>query len=276
MSQTKSYSDQYIGEIVSVDDPQKRCRVKVRVFDLFDDVPISDLPWATFNLPLGSRKGEGLVAPVQVGDIVRVRFDHGDSRQPVIVGAAQAMPDGIPNLPPDAFQGAGSYQHKRTPDQPQPEQAPYYQDVVYCQNKALIQLTRSGTIRVTQMDSGSAIEILASGDMVIHCEGNCYTSVQGKTLEEYNGDLEQRIKGNFKQTIDGSMQQISQGNAAYGSSQGGLALSAATTSTMTGEGGLTMNGPARFNNGISAKSIKADTSIVAPDIHEGAGGDPDV
>ena len=275
MSQIKSYSDQYIGEVVSVADPQKQCRVKVRVYDVFDGVPVNDLPWATFNLPLGSRKGEGLVAPVQVGDIVRVRFDNGDSRQPVIVGAAQAMPDGVPNLPPDAFQGAGGYEHKRTPDQPPAEAAPYYEDVVYSQNRALIQLTRSGTIRITQMDSGSAIEIKANGDMIIHCEGNCFMSVQGKTLEEYNGDLEQRIKGNFKQTIDGSMQQVSKGDAAYGSSQGGLALSAATKSTMSGAGGLTMNGPARFNNGISAKSIKADTSIVAPDIYEGAGGDPE-
>lgn len=275
MSHSKSYTDQYVGQVVSVDDPEKKCRVKVNVYDIFDGVPTKDLPWASFSLGLGSRANEGLVTPVQVGDVVWVRFMNGSTRYPIITGSAQAMPGGTPNLPPEARQGEGGYQHKRTADQPPAEEAPYYQDVVYSQNKALIQLCRSGTIRVTQMDSGSAIEIKSNGDMIIHCEGNCFTSVEGNTLEEYNGNFEQRIKGDFKQTISGTMQNISQGSAAYGSSQEGLTLSAATTSTMSGGGGLQMNGPCRFNNGISATSVKADTSIVAPDIHEGTGGDPD-
>ncbi len=46
---------------MDVADSEKRCRVKVNVYDVFDGVPVADLPWANFNLPLGSRKGEGAI-----------------------------------------------------------------------------------------------------------------------------------------------------------------------------------------------------------------------
>lgn len=270
MSHSKSYSDTYPGKVVSVTDPQKRGRVKVHVYDIFDNVPVNDLPWATFCLPLGSRKGEGLVTPVQVGDEVWVRFNNGSTRYPMIVGANHATPDGIANLPPEALQGSGGYAHKRTDKQPAVEEAPYYEDVVYKQNNALIQITRAGNIRITQMASGSAIELLPSGDIVIHGEGNCFISVKGNTEEEYDGNLKQTIKGNFVQEVAGSISQVSTGPANFGSQSSDLTLSAANTKcAMSASGRFTMDGPARFNNGISAKSIKADTTIVAPDVYEG-------
>ena len=33
-----------MGEVASVADPAKRCRVKVNVYDVFDGVPVSALP----------------------------------------------------------------------------------------------------------------------------------------------------------------------------------------------------------------------------------------
>ena len=205
MSHSKTYSGVYIGEVVSVADPEKKCRVKVNVFDVFDGVPIAALPWATFILPLGSRAGEGEVCPVQVGDQVWVQFVGNDTRRPLIVGAAQAMPGGIVNLAPDVFQGAGQYAHKRTDREPQVSAPPYYEDFVLCQNRALIQFCRSGNIRVTQMDSGSAIEILPSGDMVAHCEGNLFTSVAGNVLQTVSGNVTQEVKGDVSQTANGNI-----------------------------------------------------------------------
>ena len=113
MSHDKHYAGRFIAEVVSVDDPEKRCRIKVNVYDIFDGVPVRDLPWAVFSLPLGSRAGEGMLCPVRVGDMVWVEFIGGDTRRPVVVGGAHASPGGVPTLPPEIFQGAGQFEHKR-------------------------------------------------------------------------------------------------------------------------------------------------------------------
>lgn len=243
-----NFDSTYIAEVVSVDDPEHRCRVRVNVYDLFDGIPEDHLPWANFVLPLGSRPGEGTATPVHKGDKVWVRFVEGDTRRPLIIGAAQAAPDGKVNLVPDqwggeeekgntasantgesnaaegASEGNGEntsgegqnssgddtykkVQHKRTDKQPEVEEPGYYEDYVSKQNGVIIQITKSGTARVTQIASGSAVEITKDGHVVIHCEGDLFISVEGNTIEEYNGDVEQTIKGNLMQKIEGNAEQ---------------------------------------------------------------------
>ncbi|WP_303995682.1 phage baseplate assembly protein V [Desulfovibrio piger] len=269
MSHDKHYAGRFVAEVVSVDDPEKRCRIKVNVYDIFDGVPVRDLPWAVFSLPLGSRAGEGMLCPVRVGDMVWVEFIGGDTRRPVVVGGAHASPGGVPTLPPEIFQGAGQFEHKRTPDEPPVQTPPYYEDVVFCQNRALIQFCRSGHLRVTQMDSGSAIEILPSGDMVVHCEGNMYASVKGNVLEAVEGDYTQKISGSFTQTVEGQMTFSSGGEASFGSTQSSLSLSAKTHGEMTGGGGLTFNGDTTMRDNLTcekhveAASIHSSGDIIA-------------
>ncbi|MBQ7609121.1 MAG: hypothetical protein IJU76_14320 [Desulfovibrionaceae bacterium] len=203
MSHTKQYLGMYPAEVVSVEDPEKRCRVKLNVFDLFDGVPTNDLPWANQILSLGSRPGEGAVNPMRVGDKVWVQFVGGDTRRPVVVGSSHDSPGGNPNLAPDAS-GREGYSHKRTGNQPPAEEPNYYEDVVYKQNDALIQLCKGGTVRITQMGSGSAVEIAKNGDVIIHCEGNLYVSVKGNYLQEIEGNFQQVIKGSASSTSSGS------------------------------------------------------------------------
>lgn len=203
MSQSENYSGTYMGEVMDVADPARRCRVRVNVYDIFDGVPVDDLPWANFALPLGSRPGEGAIIPVRVGDLVWVQFIAGDSRRPIIIGSGQAAPGGKVNLPPEACQGEGQFEHKRGENQPPVDTPPYYEDVVVCQNRALIQLCRAGNIRVTQMDSGSAIEIAPSGDVLLHTEGKLFLSVEGDTLLEYTGSVTEHFKSNLTTIIDG-------------------------------------------------------------------------
>ena len=184
---------------------------------------------------------------MQVGDKVWVRFVEGDSRRPLVIGSAQASPGGKVNLAPDVCQGDGQYPHKRTDKQPKPEAAPYYEDVVYCQNHALIQLCRSGTIRVTQMTSGSAIEITPAGHMIMHCEGDMFASV----------------KGNFENIVEGSMTETSTGEATFASTGSSLALGAKTQGTMTGGGGLRFEGPTTMKDDLSCEqNVTAQGSIM--------------
>ena len=211
MSRASKYDETYIAEVVDVNDPEKRCRVKINVYDMFDGVPKEQLPWANFMLPLGSRPGEGTLTPVHVGDKVWVRFTGGDSRRPVVVGAAQAAPKGKVNLAPDQWGGEGAYEHKRTESQPEVEKPDYYADDVSKQNNVMIQRCKNGTVRVTQLDSGSAVEITRDGDIVVHCEGKLYLSVKGDALEEYGGNVERRIGGDLKEVCQGSISSVANG-----------------------------------------------------------------
>ena len=170
MPQPKKYEGTYRGTVISKQDPKKQMRVQVRVAEIFSGIPDKYLPWATYQLPLGSRPGNGGIIPVQVGDIVWVRFDAGDSRQPIIVAAASSMPGGKPNLPDDVWQGPDSYQHKRAEGEPAPDTPGYAEDVVFKQHNGLIQLTHGGSIRVTQLSSGTAIEIPPDGTILLHGE----------------------------------------------------------------------------------------------------------
>lgn len=170
MPQPKKYPDAYRAQVVNVEDPKKLMRVQVRVFDIFDGIPENDLPWATYQLPLGSRPNDGSLCPVQKGDLVWVRFNAGDSREPIIIGACAHMPGGKPNLGHDQWVGPDKFVHKRADDEPQVPDPPYHKDVVLKQHGALVQFCEDKSIRVTQLSSGTAFEIVPSGTVLVHSE----------------------------------------------------------------------------------------------------------
>lgn len=181
--QPKNYQGEYVAEVVNVNDPQHWMRVQVRVFDIFDDVPTADLPWATYKLPLGVRPADGGMTPVQVGDQVWVDFPfNGDTRRPRITGGVHFIPQGKPNLPAEMWQGPGQVQHKRTPDEPTPATPGYHEDVVFKQHGVLVQLTKSGELRATQLSSGTALEIVADGSIVLHAENKILGSAPNRIL----------------------------------------------------------------------------------------------
>ena len=72
-------SNEYVGKVEDNQDPKKLGRVKVRVLNIFDDIPVSDIPWATPNKDLN---GNQFILP-EVGKIVNVTFDNGKFYTPV-------------------------------------------------------------------------------------------------------------------------------------------------------------------------------------------------
>lgn len=85
----------YRGEVVSVDDPLRRGRVKVHVFGVFDGLPPEHLPWAIFADPLmgGQEDLGGFITP-DIGSHVWVFFEEGDHTLPVYFAGAPARPHG--------------------------------------------------------------------------------------------------------------------------------------------------------------------------------------
>jgi hypothetical protein len=71
-------SKSYLGAIVDINDPLKQGRAKVRVFGIFDDLEIEDIPWAepgTASEYFGGGKGGGAVSIPRIGTVVYCSFE---------------------------------------------------------------------------------------------------------------------------------------------------------------------------------------------------------
>lgn len=73
-----SSSKSYLGVIVDINDPLKQGRAKVRVFGIFDDLEIEDIPWSepgTASEYFGGGKGGGAVSIPRLGAVVYCSFE---------------------------------------------------------------------------------------------------------------------------------------------------------------------------------------------------------
>jgi hypothetical protein len=68
----------YIGIVENNEDPKKLGRCRVRVVDIFDEIPVDDIPWAS---PWKDLNGNGFNVP-EKGKIVTVIFDAGNIYKP--------------------------------------------------------------------------------------------------------------------------------------------------------------------------------------------------
>lgn len=68
----------YIGIVENNEDPKKLGRCRVRVLDLFDEIPIEDIPWAS---PWKDLNGNAFNVP-EKGKVVTVVFDQGNIYKP--------------------------------------------------------------------------------------------------------------------------------------------------------------------------------------------------
>ena len=194
--------------VVSVEDPEQQMRVQVRVFGLFDGVEDSDLPWATYKLPIGARVGEGDFTPVQVADLVWIDFPyytHGkkDTRRPRITGSIHHMPGGVPNLPPGTY-GQCEFNHRRSHNEPDVERSPeYHQDRVYILHGMMFEVQSNSVYRITHMNTGTSFEFDARGNSILHVEGDSHHSAT-KDIEVHAGkNLNQSVGENLTQNIGG-------------------------------------------------------------------------
>lgn len=71
----------YVGIVEDNQDPDKMGRVKVRVMNIFDDIPLEDIPWAT---PWKDLNGNEFNTP-EVGKVVIVIFDDGNDNNPEFI-----------------------------------------------------------------------------------------------------------------------------------------------------------------------------------------------
>ena len=74
----------FLGEVMEVEDPLFKGRIKVKVFGKFDDIPVEDMPWSHpgMNSTGGSVTGGGFFSVPKVGSIVSIKFDQGNIYHP--------------------------------------------------------------------------------------------------------------------------------------------------------------------------------------------------
>jgi hypothetical protein len=92
-------TNKYLGEVVDVNDPLREGRCKVRVFSMFDTLPIEDIPWAIQSKKptfFGQDAKAGSISIPKRGAIVEVVFNNGDLYSPEY-GQVQEIGDDIKN-----------------------------------------------------------------------------------------------------------------------------------------------------------------------------------
>lgn len=176
----KEYTGEYIGEVVSLSDPQNLMRVRVKVNGLFDGDE-EDLPLATYKLPIGSRPGDGNFTPVKVGDTVWIDFPMGgDTRYPRITGSVHYCPGGTPNLPAESFNGE-SATRPREEWEPEPSVGTYHEDIIETQHGITTTKRSDGSFSILQRDTGAEVYIHSDGQIVIHSANKLSISASSDT-----------------------------------------------------------------------------------------------
>jgi len=78
MNDDKLLKKTYAGVVEDNDDPKRLGRVKVRVFEVYHDIPTDDIPWAS---PWKDLNGEKFILP-EKGKVVTVVFENGSLYKP--------------------------------------------------------------------------------------------------------------------------------------------------------------------------------------------------
>lgn len=73
----------YVGVVEDNNDPQKLGRCRVRVFNVFDDVPLENIPWAN---PWKDLAGNGFALP-EKGKVVTVVFENANPNSPEFISS---------------------------------------------------------------------------------------------------------------------------------------------------------------------------------------------
>lgn len=102
---------EWVGIVEDADDPKHEFRAKVRIFGLFDDIDIEDLPWAypISNIEFAG-DGCGNISVPKVGTIVNIKFDNDNIYAPKyysVENIQQEIIDGIK----DSYENAHIYSY---------------------------------------------------------------------------------------------------------------------------------------------------------------------
>lgn len=164
----------YRGVVLDNNDPLKSGRVKVKVYPVFKDLVVDDLPWAIMADPFfGGSADVGSIFVPENNAHVFVFFEEGDHRFPVYFAGAPAIQSGTPDVPSESRTN-GTYPNNR---------------VLKSKSGIVIEIDDTPgaeRYKITH-PSGSIIEINSGGDVNITATGATTLNTTGATTITSSG-----------------------------------------------------------------------------------------
>jgi len=221
----------YFGIVKSVSDPKKLGRVKVKIYDLHDNIKTEDLPWSQVMMPANTPaiNGTGHSVNLAIGSLVAGIFLDGMMQEFMVMGSLPTKTEGIEDnnvrvraeADPNADEETGSYQ-------PSSGYAP-----VYPYNNVME--TESGHVKeyddtpsaeriMERHKSGTQYEIVANGSKTERIVRDNYQLVVGHDTLEVFGDVRIIVSGNADVAVAGNMNTAVGGNIDATSTTGNITL----------------------------------------------------
>lgn len=189
----------YLGVIVDINDPLKQGRAKVRVFGVFDGLPLEDIPWAepgTASEYFGGGKGGGAVSIPRVGTVVYCSFEGENYYKLYFDTIKEFSPDLV-----DEMNEENSYEgmHSLIYDS---EAKPGPLKLFYTWKKGLTFELGDSKIQLDTQNGGELRVVIKMGDDEIRMENN-KVIINSLNIELGEGAIESVIKGDtFKKIYD--------------------------------------------------------------------------
>lgn len=229
----------FIGISEALNDPLKLGRVRVRVLNFLDDVPVDSLPWASVLLPTtsGSVDGVGQTPALAVGTRVFGFFMDGNEKQmPVIIGVIPTIPSNDPQRHSLPWLARGNNtlikeKLKNEPDTSYAAEYPY---------NNVMQTSAGHVIEIDNTPENSRIHIYhAAGSYIeINHQGRIIIKSVDDSYDLTGGNKTMYVKGDCNINVDGTCHISSQDTAKIESKKG-ITLKAPGGVTVS-EGSLTV------------------------------------
>jgi hypothetical protein len=195
MSTAKSY----LGVIVDVNDPLKQGRAKVRVFGIFDDLPVEDIPWAeagTASEYFGGGQGGGAVSIPRLGAVVYCSFEGDNYYKMYFDIIKEFSPDLVAEMNEEnSYDGFHSLIYDS-------EAQPGSLKLFYSRKKGLVFELGDAKVQLDTQNGGELRVVIKMGDDEIRME-NSKVIINSLNIELGEGAIESVIKGDtFKKIYD--------------------------------------------------------------------------
>ncbi|QCZ30233.1 baseplate protein (plasmid) [Leclercia adecarboxylata] len=165
-------------------------RAQIRLLPEWNSVPEENLPWAEYMLGIGNA-----FTPTKTGDLVWVEFPYTDARgkpdtrRPLIVGAAQDAPGGVPNVAPEASGQGEPWTPGEVDGAPARPKIVSTEDFVVHRNNILEVRTAGGGYEIANTAAGARVGINESGEMYLIGPGNLLLNMAGDIIAKAGGKI---------------------------------------------------------------------------------------
>lgn len=201
----------FLGNVVSIDDPQQLGRIRVRIHgvhsDNKQDIPDDKLPWAQPVVPIteGGTNGLGNNLGIQVGAMVfGIFLDGKDSQLPLVLGSLPKYEENSPGGISTNQLATGTNTIAKTPD---PlflgaDASPYAAQ--YPHNK-VTQTTSGHVIEIDDTPGAERIQVYHKSGTCVHFHPNGDVVTQtANGFKTVTGNEKIHVKGNMEITCDGN------------------------------------------------------------------------